>query len=53
MINDSDGQQVMVLFIVPGSELRSLLGTTGLPPAETPGPRGNGTNGREYKAAPQ
>lgn len=53
MTNVSDGQQVLVLFVVPGSELRSLLGTTAPSPRQNAGHVGNGTNGRQNKAAPK
>ncbi len=53
LINDSDGPQVMVVVIVPESELRSLLSTTPLPLRREATPGGDATNGREHKAAPQ
>ena len=53
VIDFGDGQQVMVLFVVPGSELRALLGNTVRPPTETQGPGGNGTKGENGQEAPQ
>ena len=43
----------MVIFVVPGSKLVSLIGTTALTPAELQSPGGTATNGREHRAVTQ
>ena len=53
MINVGDEQPVMVLFVVPESELRSLLSTTPLPLRREATSGGDATNGREHRPAPQ